>query len=258
MSEFGIDVLAFGPHPDDVELFCGGTLLRLRELGHSTAIVDLSRGELASAGTPELRAQEALAAAALMQLSFRDNLGLPDGGIDAGSRQQLDAVVSVLRAHKPELVLVPDSRERHPDHVATSELVTKALFFAGLRKYEGATLGHDTRHTRYVPRQVLYYAMRYRMTPSFVMDTSSVWERKLAAIACHASQVNRPSGGDATLVSSPDMLHALAARDAYYGSMIGVRYGEPLRSASMLGLADPVAHFRANAFGQPHAFEDER
>jgi bacillithiol biosynthesis deacetylase BshB1 len=255
VSEFGVDVLAFGPHPDDVELFCGGTLLRMRELGHSTAVVDMSRGELASAGTPELRAKEAEAAAALMQLSFRDNLGLPDGGIDASSREQLDRVVSVLRARRPELVLVPYSQERHPDHVATSELITKALFFAGLRKHHiGEAHGSSERH---VPRQVLYYAMRHRMPPSFVIDTSSVWDRKLAAIACHASQVNRPAGGDATLISSPDTLHALAARDAYYGSLIGVRYGEPLRSASMLGMRDPLAYFRDHAFGPAHAFEGE-
>lgn len=250
MSEYGCDLLAFGPHPDDVELFCGGTLIRAHDLGHSTGVIDLSRGELASHGTPELRAQEAAAASGVMGLSLRENLGLPDGGIDAASREQLEKVVEALRRHRPELVLVPWMEERHPDHVATSELLTRAVFFAGLRKF---TTGGATE--RHVPRQLLYYAMRHRMTPSFVVDTSAAWARKAQAIACHASQVQRQAGQDATLVSSPRALEALEARDRYYGSMLGVRHGEPLRSASMLGLGDPVAHFRSNPFSEAHAFE---
>jgi bacillithiol biosynthesis deacetylase BshB1 len=258
MSESGCDVLAFGPHPDDVELFCGGTLLRMRELGHRTAIVDLTRGERASHGTPEERAAEARAASEIMQLTFRENLGLPDTGLDPSSREQLEAVVCVLRRHRPELVLAPFVEERHPDHVATSELVTKAVFFAGLRNYELASA--QTPRERFVPHQVLYYAMRYRMTPSFVVDTSSVWELKERAIQCHASQLERPdrpsrTSNPPTLIGAAGALEALRARDAYYGSMIGTRYGEPLRSAGVLGLIDPVAHFRDNPFRNAHAFE---
>src|SRR4029078_431745 len=112
----------------------------------------------------------------------------------------------------PELVLVPWMEERHPDHVAASELLTRAVFFAGLRKFVTAVPSE-----RHVPRQLLYYAMRHRMTPSFVVDTSAAWTRKAQAIACHASQLQRQAGEDATLVSSPRALESLEARDRYYG-----------------------------------------
>jgi N-acetylglucosamine malate deacetylase 1 len=250
MSEFGIDVLAFGPHPDDVELFCGGTLLRLADLGHTTGIVDLSRGELASHGTPEERASEAAGASVVLGLSFRENLALPDGAIDAACGDQLARVVEVLRRQRPEIVLVPFIEERHPDHVAASQLLRRALFFAGLAKFQSEPAAQ-----RFSPRQVLYYAMRYRMTPSFVIDTSAVWTRKAQAIACYASQVTRRPGEPETLISSPRALEAIEARDRFHGSMIGVSHGEPLRSESALGLVDPVAHFRHNPFREAHAFE---
>lgn len=258
MTDYGVHALAFGPHPDDVELFCGGTMIRLAELGYATAVVDLTRGEKASNGTPAERAREAEAAAAELGLAFRDNLGLPDTGL-APVPEQLVAVVGALRRHRPELVLVPWVEDRHPDHAAASELVTRAVFFAGVRRYAPEA------GERFVPRRLLYYATRHRMTPSFIVDTSSVAARKARAIACYGSQLARPAGGDGapalpgdrvpTLIGSPNAVAAIDARDRYYGSMIGAMHGEPLRSPSTPGLVDPVRFFRDNPFPEAHAFE---
>jgi N-acetylglucosamine malate deacetylase 1 len=161
MTNFGVDVLAFGAHPDDVELFCGGTVIRLGELGYSTGIVDLTRGEKASHGTVDERAREADAASAELGLAWRDNLELPDTELGA-TTAQITAIVGALRRRRPELVLAPWVEDRHPDHAAASELVTRAVFFAGVQKFAPET------GERFVPRQVLYYAMRHRMTPSML------------------------------------------------------------------------------------------
>jgi N-acetylglucosamine malate deacetylase 1 len=251
MSAYGIDVVCFAPHPDDAELFCGGTLIRLADLGHATMIVDLTRGERASHGSPEERARETAAATAVLGLRARENLELPDTGLDPASPTQLAAVVEAIRRLRPELVLVPWIEERHPDHVAASALVGKALFYAGVRRVETTPA-----HERFVPRQVLYYAMRHRFTPSFVVDTSAAAPRKAQAIACYASQVTRrPRDADATLLSSGRAMDAIDARDRYYGSMIGASHGEALRAPNTPGLVDPLRHYRDNPFSEAHAFE---
>jgi bacillithiol biosynthesis deacetylase BshB1 len=248
MTDYGVDVLAFGAHPDDVELFCGGTVIRVSELGYSTGVVDLTRGERASHGTSDERARETAAASAELGLAFRDNLELPDTEL-AATPAQIAIVVELLRRRRPELVLAPWAEDRHPDHVAASELVTRAIFFAGVRRYAPHA------GERFVPRQVLYYAMRHRMVPSFIVDTSMAAARKTRAIACYASQLSRRPGDDApTLISAPGAVAAIEARDRYFGSMIGVSHGEPLRCATP-GLVDPVRHFRDNPFAEAHAFE---
>lgn len=249
MTDYGVNVLAFGAHPDDVELFCGGTLLRLGELGHTTGVCDLTRGEKASHGTPEERAKETEAASVELGLASRDNLELPDTELSP-TTTQIAAVVAILRRRRPELVLAPWREDRHPDHAAASELVTRAVIFAGVKNFAPET------GERFVPRQLLYYAMRHRMTPSFVVDTSSVAARKARAIACYQSQITRRPGDDvATLISAPGAVAAIDARDRYYGSMIGVSHGEPLRAVMTPGLVDPVRHFRDNPFAGAHAFE---
>jgi N-acetylglucosamine malate deacetylase 1 len=245
---YGVHLLAFGAHPDDVELFCGGIVIRAGELGHTTGVADLTRGERASRGTAALRAREAELAAAELGVAFRDNAELPDTEL-AAIPEQIARVVAILRRRRPEIVLAPWREDRHPDHVAASALVTQAVLFAGVAKYA------PDAGERFAPRQLLYYAMRYRMTPSFVVDTASAAARKQRAIACHASQL-AGSGGPPTLIGSPDAVTAIEARDRYYGSMIGTTHGEPLRAAAMPGLVDPVRHFRENPFSGAHAFED--
>ncbi len=250
---YAVDVLAFGPHPDDVELFCGGTLRALVLRGRTVAVVDLTRGERASHGTPAERAAETAAASAILGLTHRENLGLPDTQLDARDRGQLARVIEVIRRLRPELILAPWSEERHPDHVATHALVTQATFYAGVRKVET-----EPPSERFVPRQLLHYAMRHHMIPSLVVDTSAVAADKRAAIACYASQVGRKPGEDPTLISSPRALDAIDARDRYFGSMIGTSHGEPLRAAQVLGVTDLVQHFRDNPFEGAHAFEVSR
>jgi N-acetylglucosamine malate deacetylase 1 len=255
---YGIDVLAIGPHPDDVELFAGGVLVRLADLGYGTAVVDLTRGERASHGTPEERARETEAASAVLGLRYRENLGLPDTGLDPASPAQLASVVEVIRRRRPEIVLAPwpCPEERHPDHAAAGTLVQRAVFYAGVRKVET-----DPPSARFVPRQLLFYAMRHRMPPSFIVDTSAAAPRKAAAIACYASQVTRRAGAgdeDPTLISSSRALSAIEDRDRYYGSMIGASHGEALRAPNVLGVVDPVRHFRDNPFPEAHAFEPAR
>ncbi len=251
---YGIDVLAFGPHPDDIEIFCGGVVIALASLGYRVGTVDLTRGELASQGTPEGRAKEAEAGAAVMGIAWRTNLGLPDGSIDASPNSpHLRPAVAALRAHRPELVLLPWNEERHRDHVAASLLMTRAVFFAALPKFDDGA-----KSAPFTPRQVLYYEMRHRMPASFIVDTSSAWDKKAQAIACHESQVVRRDAGAATLISAPLAIAAIEARDRYRGSEIGVRYGEALRSPQALGVGDPLAFFRAHAFPAAHAFESRR
>ncbi|WP_373045414.1 bacillithiol biosynthesis deacetylase BshB1 [Vulgatibacter sp.] len=253
MSAYGVEVLAFGPHPDDVEIFCGGTMIRFADLGYRTGVVDLTRGEKASLGTPEERAREAEAASRILGLAFREDLGLPDTGLDASDRAQIAKAVEVIRRHRPELVLLPWVEERHPDHVAAAALLQKAIFYAGVRRFET-----EPASERFVPRQVLHYQLRHRMEPTFVIDTSAAAERKREAIACYGSQVRRPPGGDATLLSSSRALDAIEARDRFVGSLIGVACGEALRSPNVPGLVDPLRHFRDNPFPEAHAFEPLR
>lgn len=265
MSEaYGIDVLAFGPHPDDVELFCGGLLARMAAQGYRTGIIDLTRGEKSSRGTPETRAEETEAASRALKLSLRENLGLPDGWVNPWSgfedpepdRTRTAAVarvVEVLRRLRPELVVVPWEEERHPDHEATSALVTRALFFAGVRKFDTEPPGAP-----FTPRQVLYYPLRHLAEPSFVVDVTSVYEQKRAAVRCYASQVQPRPDAPRTLVGSPLSLSSLEARDAFYGAQVGVAYGEPYVLRETLGLNDPLEHFRRNSFARPLFFPQRR
>ncbi|ADO69697.1 bacillithiol biosynthesis deacetylase BshB1 [Stigmatella aurantiaca] len=260
----GLEVLAFGPHPDDVELFCGGLLATLAGLGHRTGIVDLTRGEKSSRGTPETRAAETEAASRMLGLTVRENLGLPDGWIDPWAGFEVPEaerartapvarVVEVLRRLRPELVLVPWQHERHPDHEATSALVTRALFFASVRKFET-----DPSSAPFTPRQVLYYPMRHLAEPSFVVDVTAAHDQKMAAIRCYASQVEARVDGPQTLVGSPLSLTSLEARDRFYGARIGVSHGEPYVLRETLGLTDPVEHFRRNSFARPLFFPGPR
>lgn len=261
----GLDVLAFGPHPDDVELFCGGLLARMADRGYRTGVVDLTRGEKSSRGTPETRAAETDAASRVLGLAHRENLGLPDAWLDPWAgfeaadederarRAAVARVVEVLRRLRPEIVVAPWERERHPDHEAASALVTRALFFAGVRKFETAPP-----RPAFSPRQVLYYPMRHLAEPSFVVDVSAVYDRKTAAVQCYASQVRPRADAPETLVGSPLSLSSLEARDRFYGARIGVSHGEPYIVRETLGLADPVDHFRRNAFARPLFFPERR
>ncbi|MFT7625774.1 MAG: bacillithiol biosynthesis deacetylase BshB1, partial [Myxococcota bacterium] len=216
---------------DDVELFCGGTLAGLVAQGYRVGVIDLTRGERSSQGTPEVRAREAGAAAKVLGLTLRQNLGLPDMGIGESPMADRAAVIGCLRRLRPELVIAPWEVAAHPDHAAAGALLRSSLFLANAVHADSDPPGPAFR-----PRAVLLYPMRvmFEGKPDLIVDTSSSIETKRAAIACHASQ------------SPPDV----TARDAFFGAQLGTAAGEPFRASEPLGVADPLSHFRANTFGR--------
>lgn len=242
-----VSVLAFGPHPDDVELFCGGTVAQLAASGRGVAVVDLTRGEKATRGTPKRRSLEAQAAAEALGVADRVNLELPDGGLDPHGGDAPDApvgrCVAALRRFRPELVLSPPRRARHPDHAAAHGLVRRAVFLAGLARW-----GEGEPHR---VASVACYLMRITERPSFVVDVSAAYARKRQAIAAYDSQMQvRPDG---TLVGAPGSLEALEARDRYHGSLIGAAWGEAFTTEAMIGTEDPLALLRTPS-GAPRLF----
>ncbi len=222
MSE--VDALFVGAHPDDVELTCGGLAATLAERGYRVALCDLTRGEAGSRGNPEERAREATAAAEALGVAERDNLGLPDTGLSRGDRVQLAAVVGLLRRRRPSLVVAPDPRDMHPDHVEAGRLVSRAAYLAGLTRF--AAPGEPFR-----PDHVLHALYRHSAPPHLVVDVTTVFERRMAALRAHASQLGLDGrSGPDTYLTAPDFLAEVEARARTFGAWIGVRYGEGFRS----------------------------
>ncbi len=227
----GVDVMAFGAHPDDIELGCGGTLIRLTDAGRSVVLVDLVRGELGTRGTPELRLREAQAAAEIIGASARENLALEDGHIRT-DKESLHKVVEVIRKYRPRMILLPYYQDRHPDHYHASELIYNGAFLAGLSRY-------DTGQTSYRPSQVVYYAGWYEFEPTFVVDISAQFERKMKAIYAYSSQfIPDYSTYAPTRLTSPGFHHMLVSRMARYGSLIGTKYGEAFLIRGVMEVQD--------------------
>ncbi len=247
--DFGLELLAIAPHPDDAEIFCGGLLLSMRNRGYSTGVIDLTRGELSSQGNLKLRGEETAEATRILGLSLRENLALPDGAISSdlateSGTNQVITVVRALRRTKPEIVLAPYWEDRHPDHGAASELITKAVFHAALRKFDP-----ESGLPPFKVPTVLYYQLRFAFRPSFLCDISSVAEEKTKAVMCFRSQFSPPRDDASqvpTLISSPHSLDSIIARDRYYGSMIGATHAEPYLLRQAISLQDPLRHFREN------------
>jgi N-acetylglucosamine malate deacetylase 1 len=249
-----LDVLAFGTHPDDLELCCGGTLILLARQGYRVGAVDLTRGELGTRGSAEIRAQETAAANKILKVGFRENLGIPDGNIER-SQENVRRVIQILREHRPRLVLAPYWEERHYDHVHGSELVSEAVFYSGLAKI-------DTGQECFRPYRVLYYMGRVGFRPSFVVDVSATFEDKMHALRSYQSRFHSGAGSKTsepeTLISTPYALEVVETMARHYGAMIGARYGEPFRTREALEISDPVRFFREFPDGKlPHLFPQE-
>jgi bacillithiol biosynthesis deacetylase BshB1 len=224
-------VLAFGAHPDDVEIGVGGILRRLTAAGVPVGVADLSRGERSNNGTPEERAAEARAAAAVLGLAWRANLGLPDTGI--GGREQTEALVAVLRQARPRLVLAPCPEDRHPDHRGAGELAAAACFLSGVAAFGAGGAAHR-------PARLAYYQLNARRLPDWVVDVSDYFEDKRRALQAHRSQFVQEAGRRPTSLNGA-FLEELAARDRYLGSLVGVTYGEGLYSSEAPERLDPEA-----------------
>jgi bacillithiol biosynthesis deacetylase BshB1 len=230
-----VDLLAITPHPDDAELLCGGTLIRAAEQGHKTGILDLSNGELGTRGTAERRREEAERAAEILGLTTRMALGLPDARIrnDEESRTRL---VEAIRELRPRTVILPYFEGRHPDHRVASELGYDSCYLAGLKNFPAAGEPHR-------PAKILY-TLAYRehaLKPTFVIDTSDVFERKLEAIRCHGSQFDGVKALGELYPADVPLYDLVRIQDAHYGSLIRVAYGEPFYTRETVSVDDVVS-----------------
>jgi N-acetylglucosamine malate deacetylase 1 len=238
-----LDILAFGAHPDDVELAASGTLIKAGRGGARTGVISLTRGEMGTRGTLSARAAEFDAASLSMGLSHHEMLSLPDGRltVDEGSRE---AVVREIREHRPRIVLLPYWEDRHPDHGATSRIVQEAAFLAGLKKL---TTGQEPHR----PAELVYYMSAWEFPPSFVVDVSDVIEEKRRAIQAYATQVYSPGfAGDEppTVIASEHFQELLFSRMAHYGHLIGKKYGEPFFVRGMIEVRDLVESFGSRVY----------
>lgn len=220
-----MSALFLSPHPDDVELFCGGTLAAVAASaeGSRTIIADLTRGELSSNGTVELRARESAAAAAVLGLSTpRFQLGLPDAGLDANDPGQLRAIVELIRKVRPRLVFAPWIEDRHPDHVAAGELARRAAHFAGVTRF-------DADHEVFLPERLLHYPCHGGVEPDLLLDVTTRIGQWESAVRCYASQFLR-EGIDAaevqTPINRPGFVELHRGRRAEWGSRLGVGFAE--------------------------------
>lgn len=231
-----LDVLAIGAHPDDVELGCGGTLALLAAQGRRVGILHLTRGERGTRGTVAEREAEARAAAEALGAAAVDFLDCGDGALRHTEAEE-DALIAVLRRRRPEIVLGPTPSDRHPDHGRAHRLVEDAAFYAGLRRRGGEGEPHR-------PGAVFAYMQHDPFAPSFIVDVSSAWEKKLASLAAYGSQLHQPGqerDEPLTKVASPEFARAVTGRAQHFGLLIGAAYGEPFLSRLPLAIGDVFA-----------------
>jgi bacillithiol biosynthesis deacetylase BshB1 len=235
MSET-VDILFFGAHPDDVELSVGGTVAKCVKDGLRAGIVDLTRGEMGTRGTPQTRKKEAQAAARALGATFRQQLDFGDGNLQTGREQELE-VIELLRIRRPKIVVVSYPDERHPDHVRTGQLVTDASFYAGLRSLQTGAPAHR-------PQAVLYYLQNYMFPPTFIVDVSPHWKAKMRSVAAYKSQFHDPNSREPrTVLSDPRFLQTIEARGRHFGAQIGADYGEAFISKQPPKVDDLVAAY---------------
>jgi N-acetylglucosamine malate deacetylase 1 len=227
-----VDLLIFGPHPDDIEIGLGGTVARHTDAGYTVGLCDLTRGELSTNGTPARRQAEAEAAAAVLGAAWRENLEWPDGGISE-TPDRVRSAVDVIRRHRPRAIAIPYGDDRHPDHRAASAVLSVAAFRSGLRRYE-------TAEAPWRAEWVCFYFINDSVPPSFVIDVSAHYERKRQALACYASQFALRDGAVPTRLTASTFLQLIESRDAHAGALAGVAFAEgvivkePVQRATLL------------------------
>ncbi|MBL4656144.1 MAG: bacillithiol biosynthesis deacetylase BshB1 [Bacteroidetes bacterium] len=228
-----LSILAFGAHPDDVELGCGGTLLSHISQGKKVGIVDLTRGELGTRGTPEIRSEESAEAAKIIGVEIRENLGFEDGFFENSKENQLK-VIEVIRKYQPDIVIASAIEDRHPDHGRASKLISDSCFLSGLLKIKTATA------EPWRPNAVYHYIQfRSHITPNLVVDISDFHEKKMEAIKMHKSQFYDPDSNEPeTMIAQKGFLEFIEARALEYGTQIGVKYGEGFTAERYIGVKD--------------------
>lgn len=229
-----LDFLAFGVHPDDVELSCSGVLLLEKLNGKKTGVVDLTAGELGTRGTSETRREEAKAAASILKLDVRENLGMADGFFSNDEAHQRQ-IIQIIRKYQPEVVFCNAPEDRHPDHGRAAQLIEDAAFLSGLRKIETTFDGKLQEAWR--PKYVINYIQDRYLNPDFVIDVSSVFEAKLESIKAYKTQFfTGDADGPQTYISTPGFLDSIIYRSKMFGKMIGVEFAEGFISKKTIGL----------------------
>ncbi len=228
-----LDILAIAAHPDDVEQTCGGTLIRMAELGYRTGVLDLTAGDMGTRGTPDLRIKESRAAAGKMSLAWRGNLRFPDARLEntVSVRMTLAAEIRNLR---PGVVILPYWDARHPDHYRAAEIGFEACFLAGLKKLDEETAPHR-------PHKILYSSLYANVTPSFVVDITAHFERRMEALFCYQSQYGESADASELFPGQQEIRDRLGAIARFYGNLIGVKYGEPFVQKEMMRVDDITA-----------------
>lgn len=219
-----LDILAFGAHPDDVELSCSGTILKNISVGKKVGIVDLTRGELGTRGTASIRDKEAKASAKILGVEFRENLKMADGFFEVNKKNLLK-VIQKIRQYKPDVVLANAINDRHPDHGRAAQLIAEAAFLSGLSKIKSPLRGAGGLAWR--PKAVYHYIQYRKHKPDFSVDISAFIEKKMEAIKAFSSQFYNPNSKEPqTLISSPKFFDYVRQREEEYGKLIGVKYAE--------------------------------
>ena len=235
-----LDLLAFGAHPDDVELGCSGTLIKLVKQGYKIGVVSLTRGEMGSRGDAAIRQEEFDEASGIIGLSFHQSLDIADSDIQITMENKLK-LIKILRQLRPALVCAPYWRVRHPDHGNCSKLVKEASYFSGLQKIE-------TKQNVHRPNRILYYPTRYDFEPSFIVDISLEFDQKIAALQAYKSQFSTDKisfiGEQSATISTAEFMDIITTKAQYWGDKIGVKYGEPFLVTDPLRINDPVAFFK--------------
>lgn len=220
-----LDILVFAAHPDDAELSMGGTIAKLIKEGIKVGVIDLTKGELGTRGSADIRLKEAEEASSILKLTHRENLSFKDGSIKVRD-DYLNKVISRIRKFQPKIIFAPYFNDRHPDHIGSGLLIKEAVFFSGLPKI--ITEENDKIQMPHRPRKLFYYLLTYEVKPSFIVDISDTFEIKMQAIKAYKSQFYNPNSSEPeTFISQPNFLKYIEARAKVFGFKIGRDYGEP-------------------------------
>jgi bacillithiol biosynthesis deacetylase BshB1 len=231
-----VDLLFISAHPDDTELGCGGTIIHSVKRGLRVGMIDLTRGEMGTRGTPQIRKREAQSAAKILGASFREQLDFHDGGLLTGRDQELE-LIEIIRATRPRLVFTSFPDDRHPDHTRAGKLVTESAFYAGLKSL-------TTKHAAHRPQAILYYLQNYLRPLSFIIDVSDSWKTKMRAIAAFKSQFFNPDSKEPkTFIARPEFIELIEARGRHFGELIGAKYGEAFVTKQPPRVDDVIAAY---------------